>query len=194
MNHGKTCCFRISSNIIQKTRDNSCWDLSSPILDFEEFKLRHESSSSQSLHVSFFRNRQSCLPRTIRYSNRLFPREILDLTISLVLVSRLSNTVEPSKDLHSLRACDFEVFGTVQGVYFRHHTQQQAKKLNLVGWVKNTEMDTVQGYMEGQTKQVEQMKSWLQTTGSPKSKITKAEFTNEKSITQLNDDSFSIKR
>lgn len=117
-----------------------------------------------------------------------------DLTIALVLVSCLSTTIKQSKDSDSLRACDFEVFGTVQGVYFRHHTQQQAKKLNLVGWVKNTEMDTVQGHMQGQRKHVDQMKNWLRTTGSPKSKIIKAEFSKEKPISQLDGDSFSIKR
>ncbi|CAM4858358.1 unnamed protein product [Rotaria socialis] len=34
----------------------------------------------------------------------------------------------------SVRSCDFEVFGTVQHVYFRKYTQQEAIKLNLVGW------------------------------------------------------------
>ena len=32
----------------------------------------------------------------------------------------------------------FEVFGKVQGVFFRKHTQAEAQKLHLVGWVKNT--------------------------------------------------------
>ena len=66
--------------------------------------------------------------------------------------------------------------GTVQGVFFRKHTQQQATKLNLVGWVKNAASGTVQGHMEGRKEDISQMKTWLRTTGSPKSKITKAEF------------------
>ena len=53
------------------------------------------------------------------------------------------------KRSRSVIACDFEVFGTVQGVFFRKHTQQQATKLNLVGWVKNASSGTVQGHMEG---------------------------------------------
>ena len=48
--------------------------------------------------------------------------------------------------------------------------------------------------MEGEKPNVDQMKNWLQKTGSPKSKITKAEFTNEKTITKLTGDTFSIKR
>jgi hypothetical protein len=38
------------------------------------------------------------------------------------------------------------------------------------------------------------MKTWLQTTGSPRSKITKVEFTNEKSITKLTKNTFDIRR
>ena len=30
-----------------------------------------------------------------------------------------------------------QVFGKVQGVFFRHSARQQAKLLNLVGWIKN---------------------------------------------------------
>lgn len=93
-----------------------------------------------------------------------------------------------------LRSCDFEVFGTVQHVYFRQHTQQEATKLNLVGWVQNTEKNTVQGHMEGQKTNVDQMKHWLQQIGSPKSKISKAEFTNEKAITKLTGNTFDIRR
>ena len=94
----------------------------------------------------------------------------------------------------SLRSCDFEVFGTVQKVYFRQHTQDQAKKLNLVGWVKNTEMKSVQGHIEGKTKNIDEMKLWLQKTGSPKSTILKSEFRNEKSIEKLTSNSFEIHR
>ena len=32
----------------------------------------------------------------------------------------------------------FEVFGKVQGVYFRKHTQAKARELGLTGWVQNT--------------------------------------------------------
>ncbi len=86
------------------------------------------------------------------------------------------------------------MFGTVQGVFFRKYTKQQATELNLVGWVQNTERDTVEGYMEGEKSNIDQMKNWLQTTGSPRSKITKVQFTNEKSITKLTGNTFDIRR
>jgi acylphosphatase len=92
----------------------------------------------------------------------------------------------------SFVSCDFEISGKVQGVFFRKYTQQQATKLKLVGWVKNMPSGTVQGHMEGRKEDISQMKTWLRTTGSPKSKITKAEFSNEKTITELNGKSFSV--
>ncbi len=48
--------------------------------------------------------------------------------------------------------------------------------------------------MEGQKSNVDQMKNWLQTTGSPRSKITKVQFTNENSIAKLTGKTFDIRR
>ena len=86
------------------------------------------------------------------------------------------------------------MFGTVQGVYFRKYTKNQAAQLNIVGWVQNTIRDTVEGHMEGEKSNIEQMKNWLEKTGSPRSKVTKVQFTNEKPITKLSVDIFDIKR
>ena len=94
----------------------------------------------------------------------------------------------------TLISCDFEIFGKVQGVFFRKHTQQEASKLKLVGWVKNTESGTVQGHIEGPKNDVMKMKTWLQTKGSPKSKITKANFSNETTINQVNGQGFNVSK
>ena len=122
----------------------------------------------------------------------------IDRNIS-VSVSSLSNSATSSNEgssslKRSLNSCDFEVFGKVQGVYFRKYTQLQARKLNLVGWVQNTERDTVEGYMEGERTNVDQMKEWFQKTGSPSSKVTKVQFKNEKSILELTGNIFEIRR
>ena len=84
-----------------------------------------------------------------------------------------------------LVSVDFEVFGKVQGVFFRKYTQQEATKLKLVGWVMNTEKGTVVGQMQGKEDSVSKMKIWLQKTGSPKSKIDKAEFKSKREIKKL---------
>ncbi len=36
------------------------------------------------------------------------------------------------------RSADFEVAGTVQGVFFRKHTKKTADALGIVGWCMNT--------------------------------------------------------
>jgi len=52
------------------------------------------------------------------------------------------------------------VSGRVQGVYFRNHTQRQAQKLNITGWVKNLEDGRVEAVFEGKRGQVEKIINW----------------------------------
>ncbi|KAJ0183140.1 hypothetical protein K1T71_001116 [Dendrolimus kikuchii] len=92
----------------------------------------------------------------------------------------------------SVKAVDFEVFGRVQGVFFRKYTKQQADKLGLRGWCKNTPQGTVQGQMQGPADKVQTMMHWLKYTGSPSSRIDKAEFRNEKDINEYTFDNFGI--
>uniref|UniRef100_A0A3Q2PR54 Acylphosphatase-1 n=1 Tax=Fundulus heteroclitus TaxID=8078 RepID=A0A3Q2PR54_FUNHE len=70
--------------------------------------------------------------------------------------------------------------------------QAEARKLGLVGWVRNTEAGTVEGQLQGQRSKVEKMQDWLKSTGSPKSHITKAEFKKEKPIEGLEHSSFNV--
>uniref|UniRef100_A0A023EEW2 Acylphosphatase n=1 Tax=Aedes albopictus TaxID=7160 RepID=A0A023EEW2_AEDAL len=93
-----------------------------------------------------------------------------------------------------LFACDFEVFGIVQGVFFRKYTQKQATSLGLKGWCMNTRDGTVKGQMEGEVKPMNEMKHWLQTKGSPTSRIDKAVFSEMKEIVKYSFNDFSIKR
>ncbi|XP_030643927.1 acylphosphatase-1 isoform X2 [Chanos chanos] len=93
-----------------------------------------------------------------------------------------------------LLSVDYEVFGKVQGVFFRKYTQSEGKKLGLVGWVQNTGAGTVQGQLQGPTPKVRQMQEWLKTTGSPQSRIIKAEFKNEKKIENLDYKDFKVVR
>ncbi|KAL1285705.1 Acylphosphatase-2 [Trichinella pseudospiralis] len=111
--------------------------------------------------------------------------------ISSVLYSRSVSTLEMSKSLLSV---DFEVFGKVQGVFFRKCTVEKAKDLGLVGWCQNTKTGTVVGQVEGPKNEVNEMKIWLENVGSPSSRIDKAVFKNEKEISTLNFNSFDVKR
>uniref|UniRef100_A0A1A9Z355 acylphosphatase n=1 Tax=Glossina pallidipes TaxID=7398 RepID=A0A1A9Z355_GLOPL len=75
-----------------------------------------------------------------------------------------------------LYACDFEVFGKVQRVFFRKYAANKAKDLGLHGWCKNTLAGTVKGQMEGTQQELNEMKHWLQYKGSPKSRIDGVNF------------------
>ncbi|XP_005561861.1 acylphosphatase-1 isoform X3 [Macaca fascicularis] len=92
----------------------------------------------------------------------------------------------------TLLSVDYEIFGKVQGVFFRKYTQAEGKKLGLVGWVQNTDRGTVQGQLQGPISKVRHMQEWLETRGSPKSHIDKANFNNEKVILKLDYSDFQI--
>ncbi|XP_027700675.1 acylphosphatase-1 isoform X2 [Vombatus ursinus] len=111
-------------------------------------------------------------------------------------LSSLSSVISSSgltmAEGHTLLSVDYEIFGKVQGVFFRKYTQAEGKKLGLVGWVQNTDQGTVQGQIQGPTVQVQIMQEWLKTKGSPKSRIDKAKFHNEKVIPKLEHKDFEI--
>ena len=71
---------------------------------------------------------------------------------------------------------EFEVFGKVQGVFFRKYTQAKARELGLRGWCDNQKSGTVLGEAHGDSAAIDRFKHWLQEEGSPKSKIDKADF------------------
>ncbi|XP_060699928.1 acylphosphatase-1-like [Hemiscyllium ocellatum] len=91
-----------------------------------------------------------------------------------------------------LLSVDFEVFGKVQRVFFRKHTQKEAKRLGLAGWVENTEQGTVRGQLQGAEEPVRAMQTWLRRTGSPKARIDRAAFSNQKRIQRRDYSDFHI--
>ncbi|NXL31774.1 ACYP1 protein, partial [Glaucidium brasilianum] len=91
-----------------------------------------------------------------------------------------------------LLSVDYEVSGRVQGVFFRKYTQTEAKRLGLVGWVQNTSHGTVQGQIQGPAARVREMQEWLRKIGSPQSRISQADFNNEKKIVALEHQDFKI--
>ncbi len=50
--------------------------------------------------------------------------------------------------------------GRVQGVFFRHHTQETASRLDLKGWVKNRWDGTVEALFEGDKDKVDEIIQW----------------------------------
>ena len=54
------------------------------------------------------------------------------------------------------------IHGRVQGVYFRASTQEQALRLGLTGWVRNTSDDTVELVAEGDQIPLQRLVDWCQ--------------------------------
>jgi len=52
------------------------------------------------------------------------------------------------------------ISGRVQGVCFRMETQRTAKRIGVLGWVKNRFDGTVEAVFEGDKKQVDQIIEW----------------------------------
>ncbi|KAM8945440.1 acylphosphatase-2 [Pelodytes ibericus] len=94
---------------------------------------------------------------------------------------------------NKMKSVDYEVFGRVQGVCFRMYTEEQARKVGAVGWVKNSRQGTVVGQVQGSEDKVNAMKSWLSNVGSPSSRIDRANFADEKEITKLQYNGFSTR-
>ncbi|KAM3920595.1 acylphosphatase-2-like [Leptodactylus fuscus] len=92
-----------------------------------------------------------------------------------------------------LWSVDYEVHGDVQGVFFRKYTEDQAKRVAVVGWVKNTPHGTVTGQVQGSKEKVEIMKNWLRNVGSPMSRIDNTVFTNERQIQEVQYTDFKTK-
>ncbi|XP_047509264.1 acylphosphatase-2-like [Pieris napi] len=120
--------------------------------------------------------------------------QLLLLTTLTSSVIKLGHCTVSASVSMALRSVDFEIFGRVQGVFFRKYTKNQADKLGLKGWCMNTSRGTVQGQMQGPNDKVESMMQWLKTTGSPSSKIDKADFNNNKEIDDYTFKSFDIRR
>ena len=71
------------------------------------------------------------------------------------------------------------MLGRVQRVSMRAYTQREATRLRLVGWVKNTPNNTVVGEVAGPQPAVDELMTWLRTTGSPKSRVDEMNIVEE---------------
>ncbi|NLH48776.1 MAG: acylphosphatase [Myxococcales bacterium] len=54
-----------------------------------------------------------------------------------------------------------EVFGRVQGVWFRAKTKEQAQQFKVNGWVRNTDGGGVEAHLEGEEDSVERLLTWM---------------------------------
>ncbi|PIZ04581.1 MAG: acylphosphatase [Gammaproteobacteria bacterium CG_4_10_14_0_8_um_filter_38_16] len=53
------------------------------------------------------------------------------------------------------------IHGKVQGVFYRESTRKKATTLNITGWVKNNDDNTVELHACGETPQIQKLIDWL---------------------------------
>jgi acylphosphatase len=69
----------------------------------------------------------------------------------------------------------FTVTGSVQGVFFRMHTRQQALRHGLSGWVRNLPDGRVEGMASGDTDALKDLQDWL-WRGPQRARVTAVEI------------------
>jgi acylphosphatase len=82
------------------------------------------------------------------------------------------------------------VEGRVQGVFFRHHTEEMAFNLDIKGWVKNRRDGSVEALFEGDKKNVDQIIQWCHR-GPSEARVTKVHTTWENYTGEFDD--FSVR-
>ena len=69
-----------------------------------------------------------------------------------------------------MKAIQARVTGQVQGVAFRCHTQEQAQRLGVVGWVRNEVDGSVLVHAEGEDEAVDALVEWCRH-GPPSARV-----------------------
>ena len=80
--------------------------------------------------------------------------------------------------------------GRVQGVFFRHHTQEMAFRLGVKGWVKNRRDGSVEAVFEGDQERVGQIIQWCRR-GPSEARVTRVYSTWENYTGEFEDFSVS---
>jgi acylphosphatase len=70
------------------------------------------------------------------------------------------------------------VSGRVQGVWFRDSCREQARRLGVNGWVRNTAVGRVEAVAEGLPDAVNELANWCQH-GPPQAVVTAVEVIDE---------------
>jgi acylphosphatase len=74
-----------------------------------------------------------------------------------------------------------QVYGDVQGVFYRHFTKKKATSLNLTGWCRNEADGSVLIFAEGEKEAISQLVEWCHQ-GSPMARVKEIKTNQEESI------------
>lgn len=68
-----------------------------------------------------------------------------------------------------------KITGHVQGVFYRAHAQEEAKKLGLKGYAKNLPEGSVEALVQGPEEKIKQFINWAKE-GSPRAEVKNVEI------------------
>ena len=78
--------------------------------------------------------------------------------------------------LHALLHRRLQIFGRVQGVFYRASTQQEAERLGVAGWVRNRADGSVEAEVHGSASAVTALIDWCQH-GPPGARVERVAVT-----------------
>ncbi len=64
------------------------------------------------------------------------------------------------------------VSGRVQGVFFRVSTRREARRHDVVGWVRNTPAGDVEAHLQGKEGDVAQVLAWMRDGGPSAARVS----------------------
>lgn len=76
------------------------------------------------------------------------------------------------------RRVRLEIYGKVQGVFYRASTREKAQNLGLTGWVKNRPDGSVEAVVEGPSDEVDELVDWTQE-GPSRARVQNVEVADE---------------
>lgn len=85
------------------------------------------------------------------------------------------------------------VRGRVQGVFYRQSTQEKARSLKLVGWVRNEDDGSVQFEAVGRRETVEELIAWSRK-GPPSARVDAVDVEWDDSVGAVERKSFDVLR
>lgn len=84
-----------------------------------------------------------------------------------------------------------EIYGRVQGVFFRASTREEGRRLGVFGWVRNRRDGSVEAVVEGAEKSVDQLVEWAQN-GPTRASVERLEVSEEQYLGEFDD--FRVRR
>ncbi|MBI2327581.1 acylphosphatase [Candidatus Curtissbacteria bacterium] len=68
--------------------------------------------------------------------------------------------LELKRDGKKMVQVKVRIYGSVQGVFFRHSARKEAERLGLTGWVRNSDDGSVEAIAEGSKDKLEEFVAW----------------------------------